>query len=192
MGLARALPAVIVGLLGCQPSTTRPTFTPLPEAAVTEIRLSQLEATRQLAEGLRAESIPASRVELRDGYIESTWFDSATGQRSTRRPVGTGVVRVRAWADPARPGNTLLTVETLYQPLLDPSLPARELEREVPRNHPVAVKVRALLQNLVKRYGGPPPPEEQQPAASNLRPSEGDEEPPPEESGPEPSDSSPP
>jgi hypothetical protein len=189
MGLARALVIVLVGLSACQPSTTRPTFTPLPEAAVTEIRLSQLDATRQLAEGLRAESIPVSRVELRDGYIESSWLDSATGQRSSRRPIGTGVVRVRAWADPARPGNTLLTVETLYQPFLDPSLPQRELEREVPRDHPVAVKVRALLQNLVKRYGGPPPPEEeQQPAAANPSP-EGDEAPPPEDAGPEPGDS---
>ena len=95
---------------------------------------------------------------------------------------------MRAWADPARPGNTLLTVETLYQPFLDPSLPARELEREVPRDHPMAVKVRALLQNLVKRYGGPPPPEEQQPAASNLSP-EGEEAPPSEDAGPEPGDS---
>ena len=189
MGLARALSAAIVGLLACQPSTTRPTFTALPEAAVTEVRLSQLEATRHLAEGLKAESIPATRVELRDGYIESTWFDSATGQRSSRRPIGTGVVRVRAWADPARPGNTLLTVETLYQPFLDPSLPPRELEREVPKDHPVAVKVRTLLQNLVKRYGGPPPPEAQQPAASNLGPSEGAEEPAPEDSRPESGDS---
>ncbi len=189
MDLIRALPAAIVGLLACQPSTTRPTFTALPEAAVTEVRLSQLEATRQLAEGLKAESIPASRVELRDGYIESTWFDSGTGRRSSRRPIGTGVVRVRAWADPARPGNTLLTVETLYQPFLDPSLPARELEREVPKDHPVAVKVRALLQNLVKRYGGPPPPETEQPAASNIRPAGGAEEAPPEDSGAETGDS---
>jgi hypothetical protein len=189
MGLARALPAVVFVLLACQPSTTRPTFTALPEAAVTEIRLSQLEATRQLAEGLKAESIPASRVELRDGYIESTWFDSATGRLTSRRPIGTRVVRVRAWADPARPGNTLLTVETLYQPYVDPSLPPRELEREVPRDHPVAVKVRALLENLVKRYGGPPPPEAQQPAASNLPPSEGAEETPAEDVGPEPRDS---
>jgi hypothetical protein len=189
MGPVRAWPAALLGLLACQPSTTRPSFTALPEAAATEVRLSQLEATRQLAERFKAESIPASRVELRDGYIESTWFDSATGLRTSRRAVGTGVVRVRAWADPARPGNTLLTVETLYHPYLDPSLPSRELEREVPRDHPVAVKVRALLQDLVKRYGGPPPPEAEQPAASNPAPAEGAEAPPPEDSGPEPADS---
>jgi hypothetical protein len=189
MGAVRVWSAAVLAVLACQPSTTRPSFTALPEAAVTEVRLSQLEATRQLAEGLKAESIPASRVELGDGYIESTWFDSATGRGTSRRAIGTGVVRVRAWADPARPGNTLLTVETLYHPYLDPSLPSRELEREVPRDHPVAVKVRALLQNLVKRYGGPPPPEAEQPAASTPPPAEGAGEQPPEDSGPEPVDS---
>jgi len=32
------------------------------------------------------------------------------------------------------------------------------LDREVPRDHPVAIKVRAALQDLVKRFGGPPAP----------------------------------
>ena len=66
------------------------------------------------------------------------------------------MVRVRAWADPGRPGFTQLTVETVYRPLADPSLPQRELEREVPQDHPVAKKIRAALQGMVKRYGGPP------------------------------------
>ena len=34
----------------------------------------------------------------------------------------------------------------------------RELDRQVPRDHPIAIKVRAALQDLVKRYGGPPAP----------------------------------
>jgi hypothetical protein len=65
---------------------------------------------------------------------------------------------VRAWADPARPGSSQVAVETAYRPLTDPSLPQRELERQVPRTHPVAVKVDSILQRLVKRFGGPPPP----------------------------------
>jgi hypothetical protein len=68
-------------------------------------------------------------------------------------------VRVRAWADPARPGSSQLTVETLYRPLLDPSLPERELEREVARDHPVAIKVEAALRKLVERFGGAPGPQ---------------------------------
>ena len=80
---------------------------------------------------------------------------------------------------PRHPGNSKLFVETVYRPVADPSLPDRELDRQVPRDHPVAVKVRAALQELVKRYGGPPPP----PSAERANaPAEGggvDEAPPP-------------
>jgi hypothetical protein len=141
----------------CQPNTTRPSFTPLPEAAGTEVRLSVPEATRHLAEALRADSIPTQKVRLRDGYIETAWFEARSGRVVRgRRAVGPGIVRVRAWADPARPGSSELSVETLYRPLADPSLPERELERQVARDHPVAVKVEAALQELVKRFGGAP------------------------------------
>lgn len=151
----------------CQPSTTRPPFPPLPEAAGSEIRLPVPLATRRLAEALKADSIPTRKVRLRDGYIETPWFDARSGRPSGQRnPMGPGVVRIRAWADPARPGSSQLTVETLYRPRVDPSLPYRELEREVSRDHPVAKKVEAALLRLVQRFGGPPPPQAQQPAAS--------------------------
>jgi hypothetical protein len=161
---------LIVGGLGaaaCQPNTTRPSFTPLPEAAGTEVRLTVPEATRHLAEALRADSIPPRKIQLRDGYIETAWFEAGSGRLVRgRRAVGPGIVRVRAWADPARPGSSQLTVETLYRPLLDPSLPDRELEREVAQDHPVAVKVVAVLNDLVKRFGGAPGPQvEPKPAA---------------------------
>jgi hypothetical protein len=146
-------------LAGCHPNTTRPAIVPVPEADATEIRLLPQEATSRLAEAMVADSIPLARVHARDGYIESRWIDSATGRATRRRPIGTGVVRVRAWADPARPGNSMLTVETVYRPVADPSLPDRELERQVPKTHPVAVKVEAELAALLKRWGGPPPPE---------------------------------
>ena len=72
---------------------------------------------------------------------------------------------MRGWADPTHPGSSKLFVETVYRPVEDPSLPERELDRQVPRNHPVAIKVRAALQDLVKRYGGPPPPVTAEPRA---------------------------
>jgi hypothetical protein len=145
-------------LAACRPDTTRPAITPYPEAAGVEIRLRPAEAIRRLAEALQADSLPPSRVHARDGYLETKWLDSATGRPTTRRPIGTGVVRLRAWADPGRPGNTVLTVETLYRPLADPSLPERELERQVPRTHPTAVTVERVLAALLERHGGPPPP----------------------------------
>ena len=148
-----------MGIAACQPATTRPTVTPLPEALGSELRLTVPEATRRLAEALRADSVPMWTVRLRDGYLETRWFETAAGHRTGRsRPLGPGTVKIRAWADPARPGSTQLTVETLYRPVTDPSLPERELERQVSEDHPVARKVAAVLVRLVQRYGTPPPP----------------------------------
>jgi hypothetical protein len=155
----RAVPAVWLvgaGLIACQPGTTRPPYPPVPEAASTEVRLAPREATRLLAEVLQADSILTTRVDLRDAWFETSWFDAATGQPTGHRPIGSGVVRVRAWADATHPGNSKIIVETLYRPVADASVPDRELDRQVPRDHPVAIKVRAALQNLVKQYGGPP------------------------------------
>jgi hypothetical protein len=126
-------------------------------------------ATRRLAEALKADSIPTQKVRLRDGYIETPWFEASNGRPiGQRRAIGPSVVRIRAWADPARPGSSQLTVETLYRPRVDPSLPYRELERQVSLDHPVAKKVSNVLQQLVERYGGIPlptaPPSQMQPS----------------------------
>jgi hypothetical protein len=164
-----------LGLLACQPVTSRPSFQPVPDAATIEVRLPPREATRLLAETLRADSIPTKRVDLRDNWLETGWFDPATGRRTGRRPIGRRVVLVRAWSDPTHPGNSKMIVETVYRPVADPSLPERELDRQVPRDHLVAIKVRAALQDLVKRYGGPPPPTE--PAAARPVGPGGEEEP---------------
>ena len=150
----------LLGLLAavaCDPATTRPGLVPLPEASGIEVRLPPREATRNLAEALRADSVPIRRVAIRDGYMESGWFDTRSRRpASASRAIGEGVVQVRAWADPARPGSSQLVVETTYRPILDPSLPQRELERQVSRTHPVAVDVEGALRRLVERYGGPP------------------------------------
>jgi hypothetical protein len=161
---------LIPGLLAigaaCQPNTTRPPFLPVPEAAGTEVRLPVPQATQRLAEALKADSIPVRVVRIRDGYLETGWFATATHRPAAgRQAIGPAIVRVRGWADPARPGSSQLTVETIYRPLRDPSLPDRELEREVRPDHPVALKVVAVLQGMVQRYGGPPP-EQEQPAAA--------------------------
>jgi hypothetical protein len=182
---------MMAGLIACQPATSRPPYPPAPQAAATEVRLPPREATRLLAEALKADSIPASRVDLRDNWLETLWFDPSGGHATARRPIGPQVVRVRAWADPTRPGASKLIVETVYRPAADPSVPQRELDHQVPRDHPVAIKVRAALQDLVKRYGGPPPPPE--PAAgpgvtpdadepdAGQAPADVDEPPPPPE-----------
>ena len=96
--------AAAVCLVACRPDTTRPAITPYPEAAGVEIRLRQPEAIRRLAEALQAEALTPARVQLRDGYLETGWLDSATGRPTTRRPLGTDVVRLRGRGAPGRPG----------------------------------------------------------------------------------------
>ncbi|HEX6105988.1 MAG TPA: hypothetical protein VFZ26_10405 [Gemmatimonadales bacterium] len=161
MGPRAALGAGFAFLIGCQPNSTRPAITPVPEAAAAEIRLRPQEAIQRLAEALAADSLPPARVRVRDAYLETAWLDSATGRPVARRPIGSDEVKLRAWADPGRPGNTVLIVETLYRPLADPSLPERELERQVSREHPASLKVERILAAMLERYGGPPRPQPQ-------------------------------
>ena len=157
-GMRRLCCLAATVLLGCQPSSTRPPFPPVPEAASTEIRLSPGDATRLLAEALREDSIPPSGSSCTTRGWSRAGSTPRPATTSSIVPSGSNVVRVRAWADPTRPGSSKVTVETVYRPIADPSLPQRDLDRQVPRDHPVAIKVRATLQDLVKRYGGPPPP----------------------------------
>ncbi len=144
-------------LLGaaCYPTTTRPPFVSLPSATVVEWELSVREATQELALALDADSIPVRRTESADGWLETGWFDAATLRPTTRRPIGVDIVRLRAWADPSRPNHSSITVETVYRPLDDPSRDDHSLDRVVPPNHPVAIRVGMLLDRLTKKFGDP-------------------------------------
>ncbi len=151
----RILVGVGLALLGCQASTTRPVFGPVSGAPRVVLQMEVARATTILASALRADSLPVAALEPRDGFLETPWFDSATSRPTGRRPLGQGVVLVRGWVDPDRPGFSRVTVETVFRDVADPSLPGRELDREVPPDHPVSVRVRAVLDTLRKRYGEP-------------------------------------
>jgi hypothetical protein len=144
-------------LAACQATTTRPAFGPVTGAQTTVLELEVPGATTLLANRLTADSIPVTVLEPRDGFLETPWFDSATVRPTGRRPLGQDVVRVRAWVDPERPGFSKLTVETLFRDIADPSLPERELDREVPPTHRIAKLVKAVLDSLTRDYGEPEP-----------------------------------
>lgn len=148
----------VIAIAACQASTTRPTFGPITGAPSVIVQLSRAHATTLLSDLLKADSIPVTKVETRDGFLESPWFDSATGKPTRRRPLGTDEIRVRAWVDPEKPLFSRITVETLYRQITDPSLPDRELDRQLPPEHPVAARVRAMLDSLDKKYGEPDRP----------------------------------
>lgn len=146
-------PLVLWLVLACQASTNRPPFDALPTAALAEVELGIPAATETLARALTADSLPVARIEARDGFLDSGWFDAATLAPTGRAPVGPEVVRVRAWATPTKVGFVELQVETVYRPLADPSRPERDLDRHVPEDHPVQRRVNAVLRKLLEQYG---------------------------------------
>ena len=106
-----------------------------------------------LAQRLKDDSIPLARVEVQDAWLESPWIDSL-GHVTTARPIGPNVIRLRAWADPAKVGSSTVTIELTWRPYADPSVPQRELDRDVAATLPIAKRVGDVMAGLKKDYGG--------------------------------------
>ncbi|HEU4699678.1 MAG TPA: hypothetical protein VFS40_10885 [Gemmatimonadales bacterium] len=155
--LRRLSPLLPLALLAaCNPATTRPAFAPLPEAPSAAVAQPVPAATEQLAAALRADGVPLARVAPRDGFIESPWFDARSGRphaHGAAGAVGTDVVRVRAWVEPIDRRRSTLTLEAVYHAVTDPSLPPRELDRPLPPQHPLALRLRQTLDSLAGRPG---------------------------------------
>ena len=147
----RAVLAALALLAACSPATRRPAFAPMPEARRGELELDVPAATDSLAKVLVAAGIPVARVAARDGYLETPWFDTATGRPAAGRPLGPGRVRVRAWVSPSRYRYSELVVETVFRPFADPSAAPRDLEESVAYSHPVRQRVRTALASLGAR-----------------------------------------
>ncbi len=143
-----------VALAACYPTTTRPHLVPVPDALTAEIELFVPAATRALAVALDADSIPVSRTEPEDGWLETPWFDATTLQPTNARILGPDVVKVRAIIEPGRPNHAMITIEVVHRPLADPSQDGRALERHVSGEHPVANRVRMVVEGLKAAYGG--------------------------------------
>jgi len=147
-------------MASCQPYTKRPAFAPLPSAAEAVVDLEIPKATELLAEALQSDSIPVNRVETRDGYLETEWFDARTGAVFTGRILGDSIVRVRGWVNAYGHARSSMRVETAIRLMANPSLPPRELDRQAPPDNPVAVRVAKVLADMARRYpvpGAEPP-----------------------------------
>jgi hypothetical protein len=125
----------------------------VPGSIHSEIELLPDLATQELADQLLVDSVPVTVVQIRDAYLETPWFDAASGVATDRRPLGPDVVRVRAWIDPGKPHHSHLRIEVVYRPLADPAAPPRELDKQVPPDHPVAIRVEGSVETLRDRFG---------------------------------------
>src|ERR671922_454067 len=125
-------------IAACTPVTTRPDFKPDPRALVVILNARPERVTVGLDSLLPADSLEVARFNVRDGYVESAWYDPAR-RRSYRheRDIADlpGTVKIRCWADPWVPGQTRLTIEPVYRPRVDPSRSERDLEVIAPPEH---------------------------------------------------------
>lgn len=149
------LAALVAG--ACKTATTRPYYPPITGAPATEIELGVREATHALAEVLKGDTIPLLKVVPRDGVIESAWFEVVTKKATHARRIGSDIVRIRAWVNPSRPNHSEIILETVYRPLADPSLPDRDLDRQVPPDHVIGMRMSEILTELTKLYSSEAP-----------------------------------
>src|SRR5207245_7150331 len=64
-------------LAACTPVTTRPDFKPDPRALVVILNARPERVTPGIDSLVRAESLEVQRVNVRDGYVETAWYDPA-------------------------------------------------------------------------------------------------------------------
>src|SRR5262245_24546907 len=89
-------------MMACTPSSTRPSFTPIPEALHAVINATPAVVTREASALLAADSLRVRRMSERDAWLETNEF--------------AGTHRLRLWADPDVPGESRVTIEVVYRP----------------------------------------------------------------------------
>jgi hypothetical protein len=132
----------------CSPTTTRPRVTPLPASPSVEIKGKRAVVAERMLRVLAEDSVPLADSSAQDAWAVSPWLDGETFRPVDRRPVGPSTVRFRAWVDPGRPNYSVVTLETTYRAMADPSVPDRELDRAVPEGHPAHARMQALLEKI--------------------------------------------
>ena len=142
----------------CTPITTRPDFRPDPRALVVTLDARPERITAALDSLVPAESLEVAHANVRDGYVETAWYDTqAHRTRHHEREITNlaATVKIRFWADPWVPGQTRLTTEPVYRPRYDPSRPERDLEVIASKEHEGYKIAQRLVDKLKQKFGVP-------------------------------------
>src|SRR5881275_3318544 len=142
----------------CTPVTTRPDFKPDPRALVVVLNARPERVAVALDSLVPAESLEVARSNVRDGYVETAWYDTeARRTRHHERDIAsfTRTVKIRFWADPWVPGQTRLTIEPVYRPRVDPSRTERDLEVIATPEHGGYKVAQELIEKLKQKFGTP-------------------------------------
>ncbi|HEX4575558.1 MAG TPA: hypothetical protein VH158_10520 [Gemmatimonadales bacterium] len=148
----------VVGLVACTPVSTRPTFRPDPRALVLILNARPERVTAELATVVPTESLVVARFNVRDGYLETAWYDTQAHRTLEHaRDIANlaATVKLRFWADPYVPGQTRLTIEPVVRPRLDPSRPERDLEVLVVKPEMGYQLAQRFAEKLKERFGVP-------------------------------------
>ncbi len=123
--------SLLVGLLfgtvaACNPNTTRPPFTPFPQAVVDTVQAYRSTVVADIAGRLAAEGLEFKRANARDGYLETQPYDAVAQKRAgPNRTEPARVVTFRFWMDSLPNRQTRITAEITHPSTADPSLPSR-------------------------------------------------------------------
>lgn len=131
--------AFLILVFACTPATTRPPFSPYPEALRAIINAPPARVVEEARAWLHADSVPVRHASARDAFLETAELQ--------------GTVRLRVWADPDAPGKARVTIEAVYRPLVDPSRIERDLERAVPEESDGQRLADRLMAALVEKFG---------------------------------------
>jgi len=153
-----AIRNIVLLFAACTPITTRPDFRPDPRALVVILDARPERVTAALDSLVPVESLEVARANVRDGYVETAWYDThARRTRHHEREIAhlAATVKIRFWADPWVPGQTRLTVEPVYRPRYDPSRPERGLEVVASQEHEGYKIAQRFVDKLKERFGVP-------------------------------------
>jgi hypothetical protein len=139
----------------CGAGGVRPTFQPFPQAITDTVAGEPDAIVEQLADLLRDEGIELRWVRVHEGYVETKWFDPATGRTGGGGSLNTaGIVRMRFWADIVAEHESVVVGEAVHRRVVDPSLPVRESEAHVPPGHPGYAILKRVLESLASGSRG--------------------------------------
>jgi len=141
----------------CRTGGVRPRFAPLPTSEVARSDRDPAETIVVLDSALRARGLKIVARSPVEGYLETSWFDVDT-HAAVAPPFRRldRIVKFRFFADEVQ-GPTRILAECVRRIAWDPSAPERDLERQVPDDHPGRLLMDSLLV-VIRPDSTPPPP----------------------------------
>ncbi|KPJ95998.1 MAG: hypothetical protein AMS18_01840 [Gemmatimonas sp. SG8_17] len=138
--------------MACGAGGVRPHFLPFPTAVSDTVSGHPEDAIELAGELLVSDGLELEASSPVEGYLETKWFNIATGHRGNPGSLDTETtIRVRFWADLIAEHRTVVVGEVVRPRVVDPSLPIREREIPAPDGHPGSELLRRVFGEMRTR-----------------------------------------